>query len=861
MLAPERWQFVKEAFHAARGLSPVARATYLASVCGPDDTLNSELAHLLTANDRVGPAFLDSPLVQSVLSSSGADALTAPGDHRPRVVPVVGSRVAHYTIEAELGSGGMGTVYRAWDVALGRSAALKMLSASFTPSVQQRLRREAEACARLQHPAIATFFESGESEGGGFIAMELVEGETLRARLRRGPLATPDALAIAGSLLEALSHAHSVGILHRDIKPENIMVTGLRSAKLLDFGLAKDLAPDASLAMTETLPAGTIVGTVGYMSPEQITGGALDVRTDVFQVGAVLYEALSGRQAFPGATVIERLAAVLARDPDPLGPEAPGEVVSIVRRALQRELAARYDSASAFLLDLRRVMDGEPVDGDVTASMAVLEFENGTGNLSDAWIGTGIAETIAADMAQVSGVRVLPRERVLAAAGQAVQPPAAHEAAVGRVLGCRWVMGGRFQRLGDALRVTMRLVDAPTGRTVATESCDGYVSHIFELQDRVVKRALDALALEGSQQSVTRPALSAYEMYARGRRLFLRLEKGSMEQARSYYDAAVAAEPDYAAPLAGLAGFHAMRYTFTTDRSSLELAAQLARRAIAADATSADARNWLGYALLRLGEYDDAAEELRQAQQLQPQWFFPHYFGAAVDVVRRRPDDALRLAQCAVALEPMQSFPMWFLACVHTDAGRYDEAVWCFERSEVIEHAGAGSAQWAGLAGYHAECLRRMGRLDAARRTCLEALAEVERSDHMYRDSHRGVCLVTLGRIAREQDDRDAARAAYRQALEHLAGRDRTLAGGFLAVQAYAGLAATDGDRQALDAAHRLYTHRERFNFAWLFFCWEESTLLDLARAESRLGNHAVAEELRARALRAGSFEARGPLR
>ena len=854
---PDRWQFVKHVFGAAQSLTPPARAAFLASVCGNDHALNSELSHLLNAHDKAGASFLDSPLVQSLVTWSGDESETRHGDDVSRAVSPVGGRISHYAIEADIGAGGMGTVYRAWDVALGRPAAVKLLSSRFTATLQERLRHEAESCARLQHPAIATFFESGDLVDGTFIAMELVDGDTLRARLHNGPVPVADAVAMAGCVLEALSHAHSVGILHRDIKPENIMVTGPRSAKLLDFGLAKDLVPaDPSLTMMDNVPVGSIVGTVGYMSPEQIVGGALDARTDLFQVGAVLYEALTGRPAFPGDTVIERLSAVLSRDPNAMDPGIPTAVASIVLRALNREPAERYPSASAFLLDLQRAMDGESV-GDLALGIAVVDFENATGDAAHAWIGTGMAETIGADLARVSPLRVVPRERVSAARGQTAQQES-HDATLGSVLGCRWVLAGRYFRLGDALRVTMRVIEAPTGRAVATETCDGVVSRIFDVHDQIVKRTLAALALEADTPPAPRPGISSYELYARGRRLFLRLEKGSMDQAGSYYEQAVEADAGNAAARSGLAGFHAMRFTFTTDSTALRVAADLATRAIAADSTRADARNWLGYALWRLGDYDASATELARA--LQPTWFFPWYFGAAVEIVRGRPDDALILAQRAVALEPQQSFPMWFLACLHADAGRYAEALWCFDRSEVIEHAGAGSAQWAGLAGYHAECLRRVGRLDTARTTCLDAIEEVERSDHMYRDSHRAVCLVTLGRIALQQTDREAAEAAFRQALAHIKGRDRTLAGGFLAVQALAGLAQADRDAEAFAEAGRLYAERDRFDFSWLHFCWDDVTLLSLARAATALGRHDEAAHLRTRAQAAGSFEAREPL-
>ena len=233
---------------------------------------------------------------------------------------MLGRTLSHYLIESRLGEGGMGAVYLARDLALGRSAALKVVTNAVDADLRDRFFREAEASARLQHPAIATFYESSEADGQAFIAMEYVRGSTLRELLARGPLPVDTAIALTSALLEALNHAHAAGILHRDIKPENIIVTPDGAPKLLDFGLAKGLADAAgeSDATVQNLTGGRILGTVGYMSPEQLRGEHLDAASDLFAVGAVLYEMVSGRPAFPGAHASERIAAILSKDPAPL---------------------------------------------------------------------------------------------------------------------------------------------------------------------------------------------------------------------------------------------------------------------------------------------------------------------------------------------------------------------------------------------------------------------------------------------------------------------------------------------------------------------------------------------------------------
>jgi serine/threonine protein kinase len=261
---------------------------------------------------------------------------------------VTGQILSHFRIESILGSGGMGTVYRARDLALGRTVALKILPSTLDPSLRSRWLREAAASARLQHPGIATFYEAGEDGGSVFIAMELVDGETLRSRLARGPLTVEETLDLATRLLEALGHAHVAGILHRDLKPENVMMLPTGASKLLDFGLARQIAPDdAPQSRMDTLltAPGVILGTPGYMAPEQLCGDPVDERADLFSLAALLYEAVTGRPAFPGSNPTERLAVTLSRDPAPL--PHPG-LWSVLSRALDRDPARRFPNTRAF---------------------------------------------------------------------------------------------------------------------------------------------------------------------------------------------------------------------------------------------------------------------------------------------------------------------------------------------------------------------------------------------------------------------------------------------------------------------------------------------------------------------------------
>lgn len=765
--------------------------------------------------------------------------------------------LSHYRLERVLGSGGMGTVYLARDLALSRPAAVKIVGDRLDPSMRQRLLREADASARLQHPSIATFYESGEADGVAFIAMEYVRGETLRARLGRGALPVGDALSIAASLLEALNHAHAAGILHRDLKPENVMLTPVGAVKVIDFGLAKALAPDEAedVATVSGLTGGRLLGTVGYGAPEQLQGAGVDARADIFAVGAILYEMVCGRPAFPGATATERLASILTRDPAPLsGPGLPPGLNAILRRALARDRERRHRSASTLLADVRGLGPEERPSAEVQ-SLAVLDLRNVSGRAEDDWLGSGIAESLTTDLARVPGLAVVSRARVLGALRAAPGEPSGDALDLASRLGCRWVLSGGFQRMGGAVRLTTQLAEVATGQIVSAEKVDGNIETIFEMQDGLSRSVVNALRLCLPERGTgTGRQVEAFELYARGRRLFLRLEKGGLDRARELYEQAIAAEPTHALGLAGLAGLHAMRYTFTTDLWELDCAADYAERAIAADAHLAEPHVWLGYALMRRGRCDEAHDIERRAEALDPHNSYPPYFAGCARLFAHRHDEAQPLFQRAVVLDPPIGFAWIGLAAVHLAKGRLAEAHWCLREAVALESAPAGS-NTVGTRAFVGECLRLEGRLDEARAECLAGLDAVEQSDHMFRDSFRCSALCSVARVAVDQGDWPAARAAAHQVIAHLHGRPRTLGGGFHHAQALALLARADRDPARLDEALSVFRERPRLNFDQLWFDGEDMALAQAALAAEVLGREDAPALLR-EAAALGSGEA-----
>ena len=772
--------------------------------------------------------------------------------------------VSHYRLERRVGAGGMGEVYLARDLALGRPTALKLLPEGFAPELRLRLLEEAETSARLQHPGIATFYEAGESDGSAFIAMEYVAGETLRSRLKSGSLPLPQAVSITACLLEALGHAHACGILHRDIKPENIMITGERTAKLLDFGIAKRLTDEIdsqTLTMANLTRTGAIVGTLGYMSPEQLNGEPLDARSDLFSLGAVLYEAIVGRPAFPGRTPVEKITAILTKDPPPLAEAGVDpELSAIVARALARDPDQRIRSATAFLNALRQPGGGVAVAA-LPDTLAVIDLENLSGSHENDWIGSGIAESLAADLARVKGLSVVAREKVLKARSALERAEKRSDALeLGLAIGSRWALSGSFQRMGSALRVTVRLTEVSTARVVSTEKIDGKVEGIFDIQDRLAAAIAEGLNLESptpAPEPAAPPKLEAFEAYARGRRLWFRLEKGSFEQAGELYAQAVQADPNHAPALSGLAALHAMRFTFTTDPRDLQAAVRCARRAIQVDPQLSDPHVWLGYALWRQGKTEAAVAEEMKVIELDASNYWGPYFAACVLFVEGRRRETLSMFQRAVELGPQHGWGLLGLGWTHLELDQRSEARWSLEKAVELERR-QDQAPTAGVSGFLGEALRRIGELSEARARCLQGLEAVERSDNMYRDTFRGVCLCALGRTALQQNDREAARAAFHQAASHLRGRRRTLGGGSLLVQSLAGLARAGEGAAPLEEAMRLFERRKGFDFSFFWTLTDDVTLLELARAATAVDRNDQARPLLDRARQAGSGEVLG---
>jgi serine/threonine protein kinase/tetratricopeptide (TPR) repeat protein len=455
------------------------------------------------------------------------------------------ARIGRYTVERKVGQGGMGVVYAARDERLARTIAVKTLSGLATDdTARHRLWREARAAASVNHPNICQIYEIGEDEGRLFIAMELLDGEPLADRLHRGALSTAEAVPIALGILAALSALHARGIVHRDLKPSNVFLTS-HGVKLLDFGLARPERDPARGDDVELTRAGVVIGTPRYMAPEQVAGETVDARTDIFSLGTVLFEMLSGRPAFNGRTIPEILHATRYEQPPALtGSPAVAAIDRVIRRAMAKQPSERPPSADAMAEEIRAVrgMDGETSQGLAHAltRVVVLPFRVLRPDPDIDFLAFSLADAIATSLSRHASLIV--RSSVVAARF-AIEAPdlrtLAADADVDRV-----VMG-TLLRSGDQLRASAQLIEAPGGTLLTAHTVQSSMGDLFRLQDDMARRVSEALAvpLSGGMSAPT-PDARAYELYLRANELARTYD--ALPRARDVYRRCLDLDPGFA---------------------------------------------------------------------------------------------------------------------------------------------------------------------------------------------------------------------------------------------------------------------------------------------------------------------------
>jgi serine/threonine protein kinase len=581
-----------------------------------------------------------------------------------------GARLGPYEITGLLGAGGMGEVYRARDSRLQREVSIKVLPEAVRDDRERlaRFEREAQTASNLNHPNLLTIFEIGEDGGTRFIAAELVEGETLRARLGRGPLPVTGVVELAEQIATGMAAAHEAGIVHRDLKPDNVMIRPDGIVKVLDFGLAKSVerpVADSDLATLAQTAAGTIAGTLTYMSPEQARGLPVDARSDVFSLGAILYEMLCGRPPFEGATASDVLVGILDRAPVALSErrsDVPRGLQAVVMRCLDKDLGRRYASARGLQAALRTLSDAssttvaEAADGtpDEKKSIAVLPFENHSADPGNEYFGDGLTDEIITDLSQIRSLRVISRHSSmqLKASGKDLK-------AVSRELNVAYLLQGSVRRAANAVRVTAQLIDPVRDEHLWAEKYTGQLEDIFAIQEQISRRIVDALQMQLSPQEDRKLGerridnVQALELYQRARHEIYTFTEDGLDRALGLIDAALS-----------IVGDNELLY-----------------------ATKGTVYwQYVNGALKSGGDYIDRAEECtHRVFALNPDSAAGHVLLGMVRHSQGRRDDALRSYKRALSIEPHHGYALAELHRMYLIAGREAEARWVASQAIAVD--------------------------------------------------------------------------------------------------------------------------------------------------------------------------------
>ncbi len=604
---------------------------------------------------------------------------------------MTGQKLSHYKILRPLGKGGMGEVYLAEDMNLGRSVALKILPVEVAqdPERRRRFLQEARAAAVLAHPGICVIHEVGEAEEGLlFIAMELIEGETLHRRLQRGPLPIREVVETAIAIADALAEAHGRGIVHRDIKPPNIMITTRGQVKVLDFGLAKIFHsedPKELPTQTATEP-GIAIGTVQYMSPEQALGKKIDARSDLFSFGVVICEMATAKSPFSGDSAIQILDKILHSEAD-LGAIAnQPELLRIIRKCLEKDRDHRYATTQDLLVDLKRLgRDYDSAGKRQTRkpkrkqidSIAVLPFVHLAADPDTEYLSDGITESIINNLSQLPKLRVMARSSVFRYKSRDADPQIA-----GRELNVGAILTGRVLQRGDTLMIASELVDVANGWQLWGEQYNRKMADIFTIQDEIAKEisAKLKLRLSGEEKKKLTKRYTenteAYRSYLKGRYYWNRRTPEDLKKSVDCFQKAIQQDPLYAAAYAGLSDAYAISGDLGLDvASSFVKARAAAMRALELDDSLAEAHTSMAHLHMHGYQWQEAERAFQTAIRLNPGYATAYHWYFMCLIMMGRDQEAFDFTKRAQELDPLSLIIQADIGLSYYFAGKYELAI------------------------------------------------------------------------------------------------------------------------------------------------------------------------------------------
>ena len=597
---------------------------------------------------------------------------------------LVGRYLGHYRILEKIGAGGMGEVYRARDEHLDREVAVKVLHEDIWANEESRrnFRHEALNLSRLNHPNIAIVHDFDCYQETDFLVTEYIPGISLNERLSEGPLAEEEILRLATQLVEGMAAAHGQGVVHRDLKPGNLRVSPDGRLKILDFGLARPLAPARQTSSTaSTGDASVLAGTLAYMPPEQLLGEITDVRSDIYSVGVILYEMSTGRRPFQATTTTTLVDAILHSSPlapGRLRPELSPALEQIIEKCLEKEPGHRYQSALELLTDLRRASRASTTE----KSVAVLYFENLGGQKEDEYFRDGITEDITTELSKIKELRVFSRSAVLVFRDK---PLTATQ--VGQQLRALYVLEGSLRRDAGRLRITAKLVETRTGHCIWAERYDRTLQDVFAIQDEIatnIAHELQVVLTDSEKKDIAKiptADVHAYDFYLRGRQFFHQFRRKGFDFAREMFAKAIEIDPGYARAYAGIADCSAFLYFYWESSSAnLEQADQASRRALELDPDLAEAHASRGLTASMKKNYEEAERELRTAMRLGPRLFEPYYFHARNCYAQGKLEDAVVWFEQASKVSPEDYQAPMLLASALSGLGLKAEAQAAYRR-------------------------------------------------------------------------------------------------------------------------------------------------------------------------------------